>query len=30
MERIRTEAARLIKEEPERFYLPEGSQIMTL
>lgn len=29
MERIKKEAGRLIKEEPERFYFPEGNGIVT-
>lgn len=29
MDRIRKEAGRLIKEEPERFYFPEGSGVVT-
>ncbi len=29
MIRVRAEAERLIKEEPDRFFLPKGSLIMT-
>jgi hypothetical protein len=29
MSRVRKEAERMIKEEPERFFLPEGNLLMT-